>query len=78
MTVFDPGAVRQSLTLHRPQRLLAALIEEATMELVVFCTQAAVRGAPSAPDADIVSSGRILAETKLQRQAIRSDQIAAL
>lgn len=67
-------AVLQSLSMTRTERLLGALIEQAEFQLVRFQNQPS-RGATGVPDAEIISSCRILVETKLVPKAVRADQL---
>ena len=67
-------AVLRSLSLNRIERLLGALTEEAEFELVRFENQAG-RGGAGVPDAQVSSSCRILIETKIQRNAIKREQL---
>lgn len=67
-------AVLGSLSLHRIERLIGALLEQAEFELVRFQNQPS-RGAPGVPDAEISSSCRILVETKTVPNAVRRDQL---
>ncbi|MGE0820741.1 MAG: hypothetical protein AB7G75_04570 [Candidatus Binatia bacterium] len=67
-------AVLRSLSLGRIERLLGALMEQSTFELVRFQNQPS-RGAAGVPDAEIVSSCRLLVETKIERDAVRADQL---
>jgi len=67
-------AVLRSLALGRIERLLGALMEQADFELVRFQNQPS-RGALGVPDAEIVSSCRILVETKIERNAVHPDQL---
>lgn len=67
-------AVLRSLALHRTERLLGALMERSEFELVTFQNQAA-KGGRGVPDASITASCRLLVETKIERNAVRTDQI---
>jgi hypothetical protein len=67
-------AVLQSLSLDRIQRLIGALLEESEFELVKFQNQPA-KGGAGVPDAVIQSSCRLLVETKVKRNAIKTDQL---
>ncbi len=67
-------AVLRSLALHRTERLLGALMERSEFELVTFQNQAA-KGGKGVPDASITASCRLLVETKIERNAVRGDQI---
>jgi hypothetical protein len=67
-------AVLRSLALGRIERLLGALLEQSEFELVRFQNQPS-RGASGTPDAEIVSSCRLLIETKVGRNAVRHDQL---
>lgn len=67
-------AVLRSLALHRIERLLGALMERSEFELVSFDNQAA-KGGMGVPDASITASCRLLVETKIERNAVRGDQI---
>lgn len=67
-------AVIQSLSLSRIERLLGALMEESEFELVRFQNQPA-SGGSGVPDAVILTSCRLLIETKTSRNAVRSEQL---
>lgn len=67
-------AVLRSLSLDRIQRLIGALLEESEFELVKFQNQPA-KGAAGVPDAVIQSSCRLLVETKIKRNAVKTDQL---
>jgi len=67
-------AVLRSLSLGRIERLLGAVMEQSAFELVRFQNQPS-RGAPGVPDAEIVGSCRLLVETKIERAAVRADQL---
>jgi hypothetical protein len=67
-------AVLRSLSLGRIQRILGALLEQPEFELVQFENQPS-KGGEGVPDAIIQSSVRLLIETKLQRNAVRSEQL---
>src|SRR5262245_50214231 len=67
-------AVLRSLALHRTERLLGALMEQSEFELVTFEDQTA-KGGRGVPDASITASCRLLIETKIERNAVRTDQI---
>jgi hypothetical protein len=67
-------AVLRSLSLGRIERLLGAMMEQSAFELVRFQNQPS-RGAAGVPDAEIVSNCRILVETKIERDAVRADQL---
>jgi hypothetical protein len=67
-------AVVRSLSLGRIERILGALMEQSAFELVRFQNQPS-RGAAVVPDAEIVGSCRLLVETKLERDAVRADQL---
>src|SRR5436190_7325255 len=67
-------AVLQSLSLQRTQRLIGALLEESEFELVRFENQPA-KGAQGVPDASIVSSVRLLIETKIVRNTVDLKQL---
>src|SRR5215831_11477372 len=67
-------AVLRSLSLGRMERLLGALMEQSAFELVRFQNQPSP-GAPGVPDAAIVGSCRLLVETKVERDAVRVDQL---
>jgi hypothetical protein len=69
-------AVLRCLSLDRIQRLLGALLEQSEFELVRFDNQVGDGGA-SVPDARILSSIRLLIETKIVRNGISSKQIHA-
>jgi hypothetical protein len=67
-------AVLQSLSLQRTERLLGALLEEAEFQLVQFDNQPAKDG-KGVPDAIIVSTIRLLIETKIVRNNIEIKQL---
>lgn len=67
-------AVLKSLALGRIERLLGALMGESEFELVRFQNQPA-KGGRGVPDAAIVSSCRLLVETKIGRKAIDPAQL---
>lgn len=68
-------AVLRSLALHRTERLLGALMERSDFQLVSFVNQGA-KGGKGVPDATISASCRVLIETKIERNAVRGDQIS--
>jgi hypothetical protein len=67
-------AVLRSLALGRIERLLGALLEQSEFELVRFQNQPS-HGASGVPDAEIVSSCRLLVETKTRPNTINADQL---
>lgn len=67
-------AVLQCLALHRTERLLGALLEQSEFELVRFENQPA-KGGKGVPDAMILSSIRLLVETKIGRNAVEPTQL---
>ncbi len=67
-------AVLKSLSLSRIERLLGALLEQSEFELVRFQNQPA-KGGNSVPDGEILGSCRILVETKIERNQVRTDQL---
>jgi hypothetical protein len=67
-------AVLRSLSLDRIERLLGALTEQAEFELVRFENQAG-RGGVGVPDAELLSSCRILIETKIKPNTIDRKQL---
>ncbi len=67
-------AVLRSLALHRTERLLGALMERSDFQLVSFQNQVS-KGGMGVPDATITASCRLLVETKIQRRAVRIDQV---
>jgi hypothetical protein len=67
-------AVLRSLSLHRIERLLGALLEQSEFELVQFENQPS-KGGEGVPDALILSSCRLLVETKVVRNAVNSNQL---
>src|SRR5436190_5522941 len=67
-------AVCQSLSLQRTQRHIGALHEQSEFELVRFENQPA-KGSKGVPDASIVSSVRLLIETKIVRNAVDLQQL---
>ncbi len=66
-------AVLRSLALHRTQRLLGALMRS-EFELVTFQNLPA-KGGRGVPDASITASCCLLVETKIERNAVRRDQL---
>lgn len=70
-------AVFQSISLDHTQRLLGALLDASEFELVNFQTQPG-KGGPGVPDAIIQSSCRILIETKIKRNAIKSNKLGQI
>lgn len=68
-------AVLRSLSLDRIQRLLSALLEQSEFELIRFENQPS-KGGVGVPDAIIHASIRLLIETKIVRNAVRSAQLA--
>ncbi|MHB8974690.1 MAG: hypothetical protein ACYC4N_30030 [Pirellulaceae bacterium] len=64
-------AVLQSLSLNRIQRILGALLEQSEFQLVTFQNQPS-KGGEGVPDAIIQSSCRLLIETKIKRNSIRT------
>lgn len=67
-------AVLQSLALQRTERLLGALLEQSDFELVRFENQPS-KGGKGVPDAMILSSIRLLVETKIERNAVDPEQL---
>ena len=67
-------AVFQALSLSRIERLLGALLEQSEFELVRFENQPA-RGGEGVPDALILSSVRLLLETKTSRNMVGAPQL---
>ncbi|MDZ4658980.1 MAG: hypothetical protein SH868_15495 [Bythopirellula sp.] len=67
-------AVLKSLALQRTERLLGALLERSDFELVRFENQPA-KGGEGVPDAMILSSIRLLVETKIKRNDVDLDQL---
>src|SRR5436189_5786962 len=67
-------AVLQSLSLQRTERLLGALLEQADFQLVQFENQPA-KGGTGVPDAIILSTIRLLIETKIARNAVDPKQL---
>jgi hypothetical protein len=68
-------AVLRSLALHRTERLLGALMERSEFQLVSFQNQSG-KGGAGVPDATITASCQLLVETKIERNAVRADQLA--
>lgn len=66
-------AVLRSLSIARTERLLGAIMEQ-ELQLVSFANQPG-RGGQGVPDAAIVSSCRLLVETKTAPNAVRREQI---
>ena len=67
-------AVLHSLSFTRCQRILAALMEQSEFELIRFENQVA-KGGKGVPDAEIISSCRLLIETKIKHNAVRTTQL---
>jgi len=67
-------AVLKSLSLDRIQRLIAAMLEQPEFELIRFQNQPS-KGSAGIPDGMISSSVRILLETKIKRNAVRTEQL---
>ena len=67
-------AVLKSLSIERMERLLGALLEQSEFQLISFENQPS-KGAAGVPDAMILSSCRLLIETKIIRNSIRKEQI---
>jgi len=67
-------AVLRAMSLDRMQRLLGSLMEESDFELIQFQNQVA-KGGKSVPDAMIQSSIRLLIETKITRNAVKTNQL---
>lgn len=67
-------AVLKSLSLSRIERLLASLMEESGFELVRFQNQPS-KGAAGVPDGMILTSSRLLLETKIARNAVNRKQL---
>lgn len=67
-------AVLRSLALGRIERLLGALMGQPEFQLVRFQNQPS-KGASGVPDAEIISSCRILVETKVARHTVDRDQL---
>ncbi len=67
-------AVLRSLSLNRIERLLGVLTGEADFELVRFQNQPS-RGGVGIPDAEVLTSCRILIETKTRRNAVDRQQL---
>lgn len=67
-------AVLQSLSLQRFQRLLGQLIERPDLDFVTFQNQVS-KGEAGVPDAVISASFRVSIETKIRRNAVRTDQL---
>ena len=67
-------AVLRSLSLDRIQRILGALLEQSEFELVAFQNQPS-KGGAGVPDAMILSSCRLLIETKIKRRTVNRKQL---
>jgi hypothetical protein len=67
-------AVLKSLSLGRMERILGALLEQSEFVLVSFQNQPS-KGKKSVPDGEILSSCRILIETKIKRNTVRAQQL---
>jgi hypothetical protein len=67
-------AVLKSLSLSRIERLLGALLEQSEFELVRFQNQPA-KGGEGVPDGEILSSCRVLVETKIKRNSVSAAQL---
>lgn len=67
-------AVLRSLSLDRMQRLLASILGESEFELIRFQNQPS-KGGDGVPDAIILSSVRLLVETKTERNAVNLQQL---
>ncbi len=67
-------AVIQSLSLSRIERLLGDLLGQSEFELVRFQNQPS-KGSAGVPDGEILSSCRLLIETKIKRGAVRAQQL---
>lgn len=67
-------AVLRSLSLSRIERLLGALLEQSEFELVRFQNLPAA-GGPGVPDAIILSSCRLLIETKIKTKSVNQEQL---
>ena len=67
-------AVLQSLSLGRIERILGALLEQSEFELVRFQNQPG-GGGPGVPDAIVLSSCRLLIETKIAGNTVDAKQL---
>ena len=67
-------AVLRSLSLSRIHRILGALLEQSEFELVQFVNQPS-KGGRGVPDAVILSSVRLLVETKIERNTVDGEQL---
>ncbi len=67
-------AVLRSLSLTRCEQVLAALLEQSEFELIRFQNQPS-RGSEGIPDAEIVSSCRLLIETKIKPNTVNVNQL---
>jgi hypothetical protein len=67
-------AVLRSLSLNRCEQILAALLEQSEFELIRFQNQPA-KGGEGVPDAEIISSCKLLIETKIKPNAVNADQL---
>jgi len=69
-------AVLRSLAIQRTERLLGALMERSEFQLVSFQNPAAQGGkGKGVPNATITANCRLQVETKIERHAVRGDQI---
>lgn len=67
-------AVLRSLSLDRMQRIIAALLEQSEFDLVEFQNQPS-SGGEGVPDAQILSSCKLLFETKIKRNTVDEAQL---
>lgn len=68
-------AVLRSLSLDRCEQILAALLEQSEFELIRFQNQPS-KGSQGVPDAEIMSSFRLLVEAKIKPHTVDAKQLA--
>lgn len=67
-------AVLRSLSLNRCEQILSALLEQSEFELIRFQNQPS-KGSEGVPDAEIISSCKLLIETKTKPNAVNAVQL---
>ncbi|MBN1975618.1 MAG: hypothetical protein JW787_18430 [Sedimentisphaerales bacterium] len=67
-------AVLKSLALNRCEQIIAALLEQSEFELIRFQNQPS-KGNEGIPDAEIISSFKLLIETKIKPNSIKIEQL---